>query len=265
MRVAPDEVARLRALRRQRVLDGLRHGIGISAGATRTRDLAEPREPRLVELPPLRRNGASELLRSRCSLLPDRGRDARRLHDGDLDPPGSQLDPQRVGDRLERVLRGRVGPEERERAAAADRAHEHDPSAPRAERGQERLRDRDLPDDVHFQLPAELLDRDELEGRSDRDPRVVHEPVQRPTDSLRGKGNLVGVGDVELQRLDAMLAKALGRPLVPHAPVDTPAAAREPERARLPDPGRGSRDHDASGHVDPGVTTVRRCRTRSRP
>ena len=49
---------------------------------------------------------------------------------------------------------------------------------------EERLRDRDLADDVHLELPAQLVQRDELERNGERDARVVDEAVQLP-DALR--------------------------------------------------------------------------------
>ena len=108
-----------------------------------------------------------------------------------VDPPRAELDAERVGDRLERVLRRCVRAEERKRAPAADRAHEDDAPARAAQRREERLRDRDLPDDVHLELVPELVERDELERRGDRDPRVVDEAVEGSSDRLRGRSDLL--------------------------------------------------------------------------
>ena len=82
------------------------------------------------------------------------------------------------------MLRRRVRAEERKRAPAADRAHEHDAPPRPPERGQERLQHGDLPDDVHLELAAKLVERDELERRRDRDAGVVDEPVQLGADDL---------------------------------------------------------------------------------
>ena len=53
------------------------------------------------------------------------------------------------------------------------------------ERGQHRLEHGDLADDVHLELTAELVERDELERRRDRDARVVDEPVELRPDLLQ--------------------------------------------------------------------------------
>ena len=59
------------------------------------------------------------------------------------------------------------GREERQRAAPGDRAHEDDPALRAAQRGQEGLRHRDLPDEIDLELVAELVRRDELERRAE--------------------------------------------------------------------------------------------------
>ena len=45
-------------------------------------------------------------------------------------------------------------------------------------RGQQRLQDAQLPDDVDVELPRELVRRQELERPGDRDPGVRDEPVE---------------------------------------------------------------------------------------
>ena len=83
-----------------------------------------------------------------------------------------QLQSQRIRHGLESVLRRGVGREERQRAPAGDRAHEDDPALRAAQRRQEGLRHRDLPDEIDLELVAELVDRDELERRARaRSPR----------------------------------------------------------------------------------------------
>ena len=131
---------------------------------------------------------------------------------------------------LERVLRGRVRAEERERASTADRAHQHDSPARTPERGKEGLRHSDLADDIHLELAAELVERDELERRGDRDPGVRDETVELAPDGFGGGRDLLGIRDVQPERLDALCAKRIGVAVRSHAAVDPPARAREPER-----------------------------------
>ena len=95
------------------------------------------------------------------------------------------------------MLRRGVRPEEGERAAPADRPHEHDPALRSPQRGEERLRHGDLADDVHLELAAELVERDELERGRDRDPGVVDETVERPADLLDRSRDVRRIGDVE--------------------------------------------------------------------
>ena len=80
-----------------------------------------------------------------------------------MDAVGRELDAQRVGHRLERVLRHRVGAEERQRALARDGADDDDAPPRRPESRQERLRHGQLPDDVHLELAAKLRERQVLE------------------------------------------------------------------------------------------------------
>src|SRR5919109_57255 len=88
---------------------------------------------------------------------PDRRLDRPGLDDRDVDAERAQLDAQGIGDGLERVLRRGIGGEERQRAAAGDRAHEDDPAARSSQRRQARLGDGDLPYDVHLELVTQLL------------------------------------------------------------------------------------------------------------
>ena len=106
-----------------------------------------------------------------------------------------------------------------------------------AKRGKERLQHGDLPDDVHLELAAKLVERDELERRCDRDAGVVDEAVQLAADDLGSGRDRRGVRDVELERLDAVPAQPLGVLLAADATEDAPAGARqagEPTRARSP-------------------------------
>ena len=171
------------------------------------------------------------------AFRPDGRLDARRLDDGHRDPPGLELDAEHVGERLERVLRRCVRAEERQCAPAPDRAHQDDAPPRASQRGKERLRDGDLPDDVHLELAAELVERDELERRRDRDPGIGDEAVELAADHLGGRSDLPGIRHVELEGLDSLRAKRIGVGARPHAAVDAPAGAVQaggPTRARFP-------------------------------
>ncbi len=115
---------------------------------------------------------------------------------------------------------------------------------PPPQRGQERLHHGDLADDVHLELAAELVERDELERSRDRDPGVRDEPVQLGADDRGGRRDLLGVRDVELDRLDASSPQRVRVFRGANAPVDAPASPAQTERARTADPRRGTRDED---------------------
>ena len=82
------------------------------------------------------------------------------------------------------------GPRNGQRATPADRAHEHDATPRPPKRREERLQHGDLPHDVHLELAAKLVERDELERSRDRDAGVVDEPVELRPDRLRGRSDL---------------------------------------------------------------------------
>jgi hypothetical protein len=46
-----------------------------------------------------------------------------------------------------------------------------------AQQWKHRLSHRDLTDDIHFELTAQLLERDKFQRTADRDPRVIDEAV----------------------------------------------------------------------------------------
>ena len=141
-----------------------------AAAASLHGELAERIDAHAVERPRLRR-------RIRALARPDRRLDRPRLDDRHVDAPRRELDAQRVGHRLERELRHRVRTEQRQRVQPGDRAHVDDAAARRAQRRQAELRHPQLPDDVHLELAAQLVRRQELERPGNRDARVVDQPV----------------------------------------------------------------------------------------
>src|SRR5262249_43451892 len=87
-------------------------------------------------------------------LRPDRRLDRSRLDDRDADTEGLKLDPERVRDRLERMLRRGVGAEEGQRALPGNRADEDDSSSRAPQLRKQGLGDRDLSEDVYLELAA---------------------------------------------------------------------------------------------------------------
>ena len=118
---------------------------------------------------------------------------------------------------------------------------------PRRRAGQQRLRHRQLADHVDLELAAQLVERDELERDRDRDAGVVDEPVQRLVGDGLGCGrDVVGIRDVEHQRLEPCCAEAFGVLVAPDARQHAPAGAAQVQRARFSDPRRGAGDEDGS-------------------
>jgi hypothetical protein len=108
------------------------------------------------------------------------------------------------------VLRRRIRTEKRQRAPAGDRADVDDAPLRTAQLRQEGLRDRELADQVHLELPAELVERQELERHRDGDAGVVDETVNGVVaEPLRRRRDRGRVGDVEHDRLQPLLAQAL--------------------------------------------------------
>jgi hypothetical protein len=146
------------------------------------------------------------------------------------------------------VLRRRVGAEERQRAAAGDRADEDDSPARPPEVREERLRHRDLAGDVDLELPAQLVEREELQRHRDRDPGVVDERVEL-ADPLGGACDPAGVGDVEPD----LLGPGGRCAVAPDAGEDPPPRRDQAPRARCADSRRGAgherRPHQSSSQA----------------
>ena len=151
-------------------------------------------------------------------------------------------------------LDGVVGAEHRHRHPAADRADEDDPAAGGADRGQHRLRDRDLGDQVDLELAAEVVDRQRLQRPRDRDAGVVDQAVEAGAvrvlrNPSRRRRDLLLIGDVEEERAGAGRSHSRERShvLLPaDTGVDPPSPGVEPEHRRPPDPGRGAGDQGGS-------------------
>ena len=119
-RVAPHEAPARGALCRQRPLDHCRDGLGRRAvRAALGRDPAECRGALAVRArPPARRPARQARPRAARRVAHIGVRIVPGSTIGDADAPRRELDPQRVGDRLERVLRSGIGAQERQCASA---------------------------------------------------------------------------------------------------------------------------------------------------
>src|SRR5690349_24260286 len=106
------------------------------------------------------------------------------------------------------MLGRRIRPHHWDRAAARDRSHIHDAAARLPQQGKQRLSDGDLPDHVDFQLPAQLVQWNELERTSYRNPGVVDQSVKSALayvmpDSLSDRCDRCAIGDIQLDGNDA--------------------------------------------------------------
>ncbi len=185
------------------------------------------------------------------AAVPDLGRDAARLDRDHLDPPGPELGPQAVADRLERELGGAVGPHEGGRDEAADRGDVDDPALVRAQHRQHRLGHGDVADQVDLELLADVVEVEELERPRVGAAGVVDERRRARAPRVRSRivsaaaSIWVGVGDVEQQRLELAVRLRLHRLAVlglADAGEDREAATRELQRRRPADAARGARD-----------------------
>src|SRR5262249_46913036 len=157
--------------------------------------------------------------------------------------PRAQLAAQRRAEAAHRGLGGAVGADERRADAPADRADVHDPPAADAQRLEQRLGDGDQAEDVDLVLAADPVERDALEGPGDGDAGVVDEPGERAAaDALRERGDLVRIGDVDDDRLDARIGGVQGGAvlLAAYAGEHGEAAGGEAQRGDLADAGRGA-------------------------
>ena len=160
--------------------------------------------------------GPEQLVGLDRAARPDRGLDRARLDDRDADPPGPELEPQRIGDRLERVLRRGVGP--RKGSALLPAIEPTKTIRPRRGAAQAgRLRHRDLADEVDLEPMPELVERDELERHRDRDAGVVHERVEL-VDTFGQRLDVGGIGHVEQHFVPSGASPAGARPRAPASP-----------------------------------------------
>jgi hypothetical protein len=180
------------------------------------------------------------------------------LDDGDADPERLHLVVQRLADRLEGVLRRRVGATERPGDEPGDgRDVDDDAAAPLAHRRQRRPHDAHDAEHVRVELGVQLLVGQLLDGSPQLDAGVVDDDVERPARRLLGLGDggldRRGVGDVERQHphVEAFVgghrlhrSRLVG---VSHRGEHRVAVAAEQQRRQLAEARRAPGDEDA-GH-----------------
>ncbi len=103
---------------------------------------------------------------------------------------------------------------------------------------QHRLGDRELPDHVDFQLLSPLIGTDRLHRTADADARVVDDRVEPLRQRLVQRRDVVGRGDVEDDRGDALRVErghGVGVLLAADPGDDVPAACGQMLDDRLAD------------------------------
>src|SRR5664279_4164633 len=129
--------------------------------------------------------------------------------------PLPSLNPERVRQRLHRVLAGVVERSARQCHPAAHRGDVQDPALPGpAHPGQHQLGEPDQAEEVRFELPADVVHRHLLHGPVQAVPGVVDQHPDRPRlrqDRLDSRGHRSVVGDVQRQGADALIGKVLDR------------------------------------------------------
>ena len=130
----------------------------------------------------------------------------------------------------------------------ADGAHVHDPAPSAAQRGEKRLGDRRLADEVDLELLAQLVDREELERRGHSDAGVVHEPDQRlVSERITRSGDLVRVRHVDAGGAQAASLQPLRILVFAHRCDRVEAELAQVQDGGLADARGGTGHEDCSG------------------
>ena len=238
MRVPADEVPRLRARRCERVLDRLRHDVRVDARAALQGDVPEARRAaRRRARPPRLRQPRAAL---RACAAPFAQIAVRMLAGSTMEttmPHGASSTRRTSANASSACFDAAYGP--RKGNALRPPIEPMRTTRPRAlpKRGQERLHDGDLADDVHLELAAELVERDELERSRDRDAGVVDEAVE-----LAGRRPLRPPRSAPYRSRRARRARRRAPEAHPrlggaHTAVDPPArpASRSADASPIPD------------------------------
>jgi hypothetical protein len=119
------------------------------------------------------------------------------------------------------------------------------------QRGQECLGDGDVAEQVDLEQAPPLVDRIRLERHVDPDACVVHERPHRPRVVAHPRGqrpDVVGVGDIDDQRLDTGASNRVGVPVTSNARENVISPPRQFVCSGRADAGgRAGDDGDLSG------------------
>ena len=199
-------------------------------------------------------------------VVENAGAEVPGLDDEDVDPERRELDPERLADRLERLLRRRVETIEGCRKPGTHRrdVDDHPGSLP-SHRREDRPDQAERTEEIAVEHGARNVVVDLLDRRNDDPSGVVHEHVE----AVRGRGHgsqrsgdRLLVGDVELQNGDreptvvAGTLETLRAGRVVHGREHMCTSLGEPHGSRQPDPAVATR-HQRLGH---GGMVPRRCR-----
>ena len=174
-----------------------------------------------------------------------------RLEQGDADSEGLHLHAQRVGQRLDRELGGRVEARERNRNQASDRADVHDePAALLAKDRQHGAADSQHAEEVRLEQLARLGRRRVLDGPGQADARVVDhdvEPALPLPDEVDGSADGDVVAHVHRDHRRRRLGRRRRERGATACAVDAVAEAAEVLGAGLAEAGRSPGDEDDLG------------------
>jgi hypothetical protein len=187
--------------------------------------------------------GARHVGHARGRSVGEVGRDQPRLQQDHVDAEAAQLEAQRVGDRLQRVLARVVVAAAGKRKPAAHRA-DVDDLAPvlGTHLSQHQLGEAHGPEDVGLELAPNGLQRNGLDRSALAVAGVVDEHPDRALgllDRLDGRVHRGLVGHIQRQRVAAGVAELGDRLGSTRGGVDAPSGARESQR-RGPSDARGA-------------------------
>jgi ABC-type polysaccharide/polyol phosphate export permease len=178
--VPPDNIANLGSARRQGVSHGFDDSVRRHRCARRSGRLFSHRlHQSAIKAISFEINLATQIVGFAPALFPDRRGNGTGLDERNRDPPGMELHPQRVGNRLHGKRGGVVGGRARQRISTSDGADIHNPAAAAAQKRKTRLHHRNQAEHVDLELPAPRVERQQLERSRRCNSSVVGDPDQR--------------------------------------------------------------------------------------
>ena len=184
----------------------------------------------------------------------ERRADEARLHQHHLNPKTRDFEPERVRQRLERVLGRVVDTAARKGQTTSHRADVDDPSlSPGAHAGQHQLRESDEAEHVGLELAADARNRDQFDRARLTVTGVVDEnPDTSGLGHDRGHGCLHRRLVIDIQDEGAAARGPEGgqRTQGARGCVYPPSGAGEAECCRMPDSRGTAGDQDDAGDVD---------------